>query len=125
MPRSLSIAISVAIVCQLNSSLTLAESKKPKQLDKFPPNPLEITTPDPLLPPLTDKQQLTLLELQSLEKALDELNLKQNSKGEISKEHLLFGTGKHVCGAIWVHWQNWKHYPALLKLPFVKMLWNR
>ncbi|MDH6056832.1 tetratricopeptide repeat protein [Umezakia ovalisporum] len=80
MPRPLSIAISVAIVCQLNSSLTLAESKKPKQLDKFPPNPLEITTPDPLLPPLTDKQQLTLLELQSLEKALDELNQEAQAK---------------------------------------------
>ncbi|WP_392535492.1 tetratricopeptide repeat protein [Nostoc sp. C117] len=58
-----------------NSSLTLAESKKPKPPDKFPPSPLEITTPDPLLPRSPkDKQPLTLEERQKLEPALDALN---------------------------------------------------
>lgn len=56
------------------SGWSLAESKKLDQLDKFPPSPLEINTPDPLLPPLADKQQLSLEDLQRLETALDELN---------------------------------------------------
>jgi tetratricopeptide (TPR) repeat protein len=54
--------------------LTLAQSKDPQQADKFPPSPLEITTPDPLLPPLREKQPLSLPEQQKLEMALDELN---------------------------------------------------
>ncbi len=60
--------------CFLCSSLTLAASKKPKQLDQFAPNPLEITTPDPLLPQKSRKQPLTPAELQNLETALDELD---------------------------------------------------
>jgi tetratricopeptide (TPR) repeat protein len=72
MLRRLSVTITVAIL--LSSSLTLAESKKPQQPDKFPPSPLEITTPDPLLPTLTDKQPLTLQEQQRLAVALDLLN---------------------------------------------------
>ncbi len=60
--------------CFLCSSLTLAASKKPKQPDKFAPNPLEITTPDPLLPQTPTKLLLTPAESQKLETALDELN---------------------------------------------------
>ncbi len=72
MLRRLSVTITVAIL--FSSSLTLAQSKKPQQPDKFPPSPLEITTPDPLLPNLTDKQPLTLQEQQRLAVALDLLN---------------------------------------------------
>jgi tetratricopeptide (TPR) repeat protein len=72
MLQRLSIIITAAMV--FSSSLTLAESKKPTQADKFPPSPLEITTPDPLLPGLREKQQLTLPEQQKLEAALDGLN---------------------------------------------------
>ncbi|MEH2466525.1 tetratricopeptide repeat protein [Nostoc sp.] len=64
-----------------NSSLTLADSKKPKPPDKFPPSPLEITTPDPLLPRLPkDKQPLTLEEQQKLKPALDALNQEAAAK---------------------------------------------
>ena len=64
-----------------SSSLTLADSKKPKPPDKFPPSPLEITTPDPLLPRLPkDKQPLTLEEQQKLEPALDALNQEAAAK---------------------------------------------
>ncbi|ULP71859.1 hypothetical protein BDGGKGIB_01495 [Nodularia sphaerocarpa UHCC 0038] len=82
--------ISVAILCQLNSSLALAESKKPKQPDKFAPNPLEITTPDPLLPPAIDKQQLTLPQLQNLERALDELNQEAAAKLQAGDQEAAF-----------------------------------
>jgi len=60
--------------CFLCSSLTLAARKKPKQPDKFPPNPLEITTPDPLLPQKPAKQPLTPADSQKLETALDEMD---------------------------------------------------
>ncbi len=74
MLRRLSVTITVVIL--FSSSLALAESKDkdPQQADKFPPSPLEITTPDPLLPNLTDKQSLTLPEQQRLAVALDLLN---------------------------------------------------
>ncbi|ARV57942.1 hypothetical protein BZZ01_04185 [Nostocales cyanobacterium HT-58-2] len=76
MLRHLSITITAtATFCLLCSSLTLAASKKPQQPDKFPPNPLEINTPDPLLPRSPkDKQPLTSQERQKLEASLDELN---------------------------------------------------
>ncbi|MEH2445973.1 MAG: hypothetical protein V7K18_09360 [Nostoc sp.] len=64
-----------------SSSLTLADSKKPKPPDKFPPSPLEITTPDPLLPRLPkNKQPLTLEEQQNLEPALDALDQEAAAK---------------------------------------------
>jgi tetratricopeptide (TPR) repeat protein len=53
---------------------TLAKEKRIEDLDKFPPNPLEITITDPLLPNLPDKRQLTLTELQKLKTDLDGLN---------------------------------------------------
>ncbi|MDP5338979.1 MAG: soluble NSF attachment family protein [Nodularia sp. (in: cyanobacteria)] len=90
MLRRLCIIISVAVLCQLNSSLTLAETKKPQKPVKFAPNPLEITKPDPLLPPLIDKQQLTLSELQSLETALDELNQEAAAKLQAGDEEAAF-----------------------------------
>jgi tetratricopeptide (TPR) repeat protein len=74
MLRRLNLLIITGIFWCLCSSFTLAETKKPEDLDKFPPSPLEITTPDPLLPPLVDKQPLSAEELQKLEIALDELD---------------------------------------------------
>jgi tetratricopeptide (TPR) repeat protein len=58
----------------LNTSLTLAAPKNPNQADKFPPSPLEVTTPDPLVQPSADKQPLTLAEQLTLTAALDNLN---------------------------------------------------
>ncbi|MEA5565551.1 hypothetical protein [Anabaena sp. UHCC 0399] len=74
MLKRFSIIITAAIIWQFSSDLTLAQSKNPLQADKFPPSPLEITTPDPLLPNLRDKQPLSLLEKLKLQAALDELN---------------------------------------------------
>lgn len=79
MLRRLSVTITAtATFCLLCSSLTLAASTKPTQPtqpDKFAPNPLEITTPDPLFPrSLKDKQPLTPQERQNLEASLDQLN---------------------------------------------------
>jgi hypothetical protein len=61
MLQRLIIIVTAAIF--FSSSLTLAETKKPKPPDKFPPSPLEIIKPDPLLPRSPkDKQPLTLPE---------------------------------------------------------------
>ncbi|QSJ20726.1 hypothetical protein JYQ62_10360 [Nostoc sp. UHCC 0702] len=72
MLRRLSVTITIAIL--FSSSLALAQSQNPEDLDKFPPSPLEITTPDPLLPNLKNKRELTLSEQLQLQVALDELN---------------------------------------------------
>ncbi|WP_414529478.1 tetratricopeptide repeat protein [Nodularia chucula] len=72
MLRRLCITLSVAILCQLHTSL-IAEARQP---DKFPANPLEVTTPDPLLP----TQQLTLPEMQRLQRDLDELHQEGRAK---------------------------------------------
>lgn len=66
--------ITTIIVWHLCIFGTLAQEKKIEDMDKFPPNPLEITLPDPLLPNLPDKRQLTLTELQKLKTDLDGLN---------------------------------------------------
>jgi tetratricopeptide (TPR) repeat protein len=66
--------ITTIIVWHLCIFGTLAQEKKIEDMDKFPPNPLEITSPDPLLPNLPDKRQLTLTELQKLKTDLDGLN---------------------------------------------------
>lgn len=85
-----SIAIVTAVIL-FSSSLTLAQSKKPKPLDKFPPSPLEITTPDPLLPRLPqDKQPLTNEERQKLEPALDALNQEAAMKLEAGDQVTAF-----------------------------------
>ncbi|MDF5713581.1 MAG: hypothetical protein PUP93_06750 [Rhizonema sp. NSF051] len=81
MLRRLSVTITAtATFWLLYSSLTLAASKKPRQIDKFPPNPLEITVPDPLLPKLLPNQPLTPEQRQKLEVALDELNQQAAAK---------------------------------------------
>lgn len=90
MLRRLCLTISVAILCQFNGSLTLAETKKPQQPDKFAPNPLEITTPDPLLPPGINKQPLTLPQQQNLQRALDELNQEATAKLQAGDEEAAF-----------------------------------
>jgi tetratricopeptide (TPR) repeat protein len=68
--------ITSIIFWYLSSSISLAaKTSKPELMDKFPPSPLEITTPqDPLLRPSLDKQPLTTEELQGLAVALDQLN---------------------------------------------------
>ncbi len=80
MLRRLSVIITAAILWQLCSSSTLAETKKPQQPDKFPPNPLLISIPDPLLPRKPDKQPLTVTEQQDLAAALDKLNQEAAAK---------------------------------------------
>ncbi len=80
MLRRLSLFITTVIIWQLTSSVTLARSNDPQQADRFPPSPLEITKPDPLVPTLRDKQQLTVPERQKLEAALDELNQQATAK---------------------------------------------
>jgi tetratricopeptide (TPR) repeat protein len=74
MLRRLSFIVTTIIFWYLCSFVTLAQSKKPEQMDRFPPGPLEITTPDPLVRGSVKTQPLTSEELQKLETALDELN---------------------------------------------------
>jgi tetratricopeptide (TPR) repeat protein len=79
MLRRLILIVTAGIL--FSNSLTLAQTKKPKPPDQFPPSPLEITTPDPLLPRLPkDKQPLTLQEQQKLEPALNALNQEAAAK---------------------------------------------
>ncbi|MFN9405021.1 MAG: hypothetical protein ACK579_08865, partial [Dolichospermum sp.] len=66
--------ITTLIFWHLSIFSTLAKDKKFENLDKFPPSPLEITTPDPLLPNLANKRELTPVELQKLKTDLDQLN---------------------------------------------------
>jgi tetratricopeptide (TPR) repeat protein len=87
--RRLIVIVTAAIL--FSNSLTLAQSKKPKPPDKFPPSPLEITTPDPLLPRLpNDKQPLTLQERQKLEPALDALNQEAAAKLQADEQIAAF-----------------------------------
>ncbi len=72
--KRLSIILTAAMIWQFSSSLTWAKNPNPSQADKYPPTPLEVVVPDPLLPPLTDKQQLSVHELQTLEVELDKLS---------------------------------------------------
>ncbi|QLE50276.1 tetratricopeptide repeat protein [Nostoc sp. C057] len=89
MLRRLIMIVTAAIL--FSNSLTLAQTKKPKPPDKFPPNPLEITTPDPLLPRLPkDKQPLTLQEQQNLEPALDVLNQQAAAKLQAGEQVAAF-----------------------------------
>jgi hypothetical protein len=74
MLRHFSVIVTTFIFWHLCSFVTLAEAKKLEQMDKFPPSPLEMTTPDPLVRVSVEKQPLTLEELQKLETTLDELN---------------------------------------------------
>lgn len=74
MVRRLSFIVTTIIVWHLCSFVTLAQNKKPEQMRWFPPSPLEMTTPDPLVRSSWKKQPLTTDELQQLKTALDELN---------------------------------------------------
>lgn len=63
----------IAYAFGLAVSATAADPPKKPQPDRFPPNPLELTTPDPLLPGgLT--RPLSNSERQTLRTALDQLN---------------------------------------------------
>ncbi len=67
-------------ICLCCSSAALAKSEsKP---DRFPPNPLEMTTPDPLLPRPVGKQKqpLNLLEILNLATALNNLNIQATAQ---------------------------------------------
>ena len=86
------VSIIVAFSLWLSSTPVLAETKKPQQPNKFPPNPLEITTPDPLLPRKPDKQPLTIQEQQELETALDKLNLDAAAKLQAGDKVAAFDT---------------------------------
>ncbi|BAY21192.1 TPR repeat-containing protein [Calothrix sp. NIES-2100] len=78
--RLLSVIMTAAIIWQFSSSLTLAQSQKPKPPDKFPPSPLENIIPDPLLSPLGDPKKLTPAQLQQLEPQIDQLNQEAAAK---------------------------------------------
>jgi tetratricopeptide (TPR) repeat protein len=90
MLRRLIVIVTATIL--FSNSLALAQSKKPKPPeDKFPPNPLEITTPDPLSPRSPkDKQPLTLQEQQKLEPALDALNQEAAAKLQAGEQVAAF-----------------------------------
>lgn len=66
--------ITTIIVWHLWIFGTVAKDKKKEDLDKFPPNPLEITITDPILPNLANKRELTSVELKKLSIDLDGLN---------------------------------------------------
>ncbi|TBR60758.1 hypothetical protein B4U84_07905 [Westiellopsis prolifica IICB1] len=72
----------------LGGSLSMAATKKPQPPDEFPPSPLEITTPDPLLPrnPDKDKQPLSVIEQLRLETELDKLNQQATAKLQAGDE---------------------------------------
>ncbi|WP_017652351.1 tetratricopeptide repeat protein [Fortiea contorta] len=80
MLRHLSIIVTAAMLWQFSSVLALAKSQDPSQADKYPPSPLEVVVPDPLLPPGLDKQQLSPQQLQKLAGELDQLNQAAEAK---------------------------------------------
>ncbi len=92
MLRRLSVIIIAAILWQFSSSLTLAKTHQPQQPDKYPPSPLEVITSDPLLPPMADKHQLSLEELQKLEVELDKLNQAAGDQLETGNKEAAFET---------------------------------
>ncbi|XGV96323.1 MAG: tetratricopeptide repeat protein [Leptolyngbya sp. BL-A-14] len=57
-----------------------AKPAKKRNPDEFPPNPLEITTPDPLLPQTVNQRPLSDTERKRLALALDELNRQASEK---------------------------------------------
>lgn len=56
------------------SSSSAGWTKEKKEADQFPPSPLEITTPDPLLPRPSVDRPFSPLEINELRAALDQLN---------------------------------------------------
>ncbi|MEA5598539.1 hypothetical protein [Rivularia sp. UHCC 0363] len=77
--QRLSITIATITICLFWTSLTLAKEKKPKPPKNFPPSPLEITVPDPLLP-TSANQPLSEGEKNSLSAALDQLDREATAK---------------------------------------------
>lgn len=61
-----------------------------REPDEFPPNPLEITTPDPLLPRPAVDRPLSPLERRNLTTALDELNAQATAQYRASKPEAAF-----------------------------------
>ena len=86
-------AVMVWCLCCSPAALAKSESK-PAKLDQFPPNPLEMTTPDPLLPrPLSkQKQPLSLLEVLNLATALNELNIQATAQLQAGDRSGAFAT---------------------------------
>lgn len=88
-----SITIATIItICLLSTSLTLAKEKKPKPPKEFPPSPLEIIVPDPLIPQGTTQQQLSSEEKRSLEAALDQLNIEATAQLQAGDTQGAFAT---------------------------------
>lgn len=71
-------AIVLVGLCALPFSVTAAEPPKPQQPDRFS-NPLELTTPDPLLPGGLNRP-LSEAEKKTLRTALDQLNSEASAK---------------------------------------------
>ncbi|WP_339366802.1 tetratricopeptide repeat protein [Gloeocapsa sp. PCC 7428] len=69
------VATATLSLCLCCSSIALAQSEESLP-DEFPPNPLEITTPDPLLP----SQPLSPQARQNLAAALDQLNVQAQAR---------------------------------------------
>jgi tetratricopeptide (TPR) repeat protein len=63
-------------LCGTSAVLARSETKP----DEFPPNPLQIIVPDPLLPQRVGNQPLTPLQRQNLAAALDQLNAQATAK---------------------------------------------
>lgn len=68
-------AISLWLCC---SCVAFAQDQQESPPDEFPPNPLEITTPDPLLP--RPEQPLSPQERQNLAAALEQLNTQAQAR---------------------------------------------
>lgn len=91
--QRLSITLTTTItICLLSTSLTLAKEEKSKQPEEFPPSPLEISVPDPLLPASANQQPLSIEEKRSLEAALDKLNQEATAKLQAGDTEAAFAT---------------------------------
>ena len=91
--QRLSITVTTTLtICLLWTSLTLAKEKKPLPPKKFPPSPLEINIPDPLLPASAKNQALSLEEKRSLSVALDKLNQEATAKLQAGDTEGAFAT---------------------------------
>ncbi len=84
--------VTTITICSFWTSLTLAKEKKPKLPKKFPPSPLEIIVPDPLLPNSGKQQPLSAEEKRSLEAALDQLNQEATAKLQVGDTEGAFTT---------------------------------
>src|SRR6476646_9135759 len=82
-----SIITAIVMLC-LSSYAPSAFAKKTVEPDEFPPNPLELKTPDPLLP--QTGRPLTTQEQQTLRTALDELNTQATSQFQAGQPEAAF-----------------------------------